>query len=90
MKRIRKIGGQSVTQMISSKLFMKSSKLLYLLTRPKSINRAKRNKARLGLGGPEQDEVMRAIRIIISLSETENNGNFQDQYSCSCQDAMKI
>ena len=81
MKRLRKIGGQSVTEMISSKLFMKFSNLLYILTRPKSTNMAPRNKARLGLEGPEQDEVMRAIRIIIFLSETENNGNFQDQYS---------
>jgi hypothetical protein len=29
---------------------------------------------------------LRAIRLFMFLSETGYNGNFRDQYSCSCQD----
>ena len=60
MEILRKIWDQRITKIISRKIFIKSSKHLYLLTRPISPNRATRNEAGLGLEGPKLDEAIKA------------------------------
>ena len=60
MEILRKIWGYRIPKIISRKIFIKTSKLLYVLTRAMSPNRATRNEARLGLEGPELDEAIKA------------------------------